>query len=58
MGNENRFLKEFVAVRLPTALMKQLQAVCQREQKTTSDLIREAIVNRVKKARDGESSVG
>lgn len=47
MGTKDR-LNQFVALRLPTALMKDLEALCKQQQKTTSALIREAIANRIR----------
>jgi hypothetical protein len=47
MGITKSFLDGFITLRIPTQLLKELQAVCQRDEKTTSDFIREAIVERV-----------
>lgn len=47
MGTCDSLLNEFVTVRVPTTLLKHLKALSDKEQKTTSAIIREAIVNRV-----------
>lgn len=51
MGTTKSILSGFVTLRVPTQLLKELDALCQKERKTTSALIREAIVERVSAAR-------
>lgn len=40
-------MNEFVTVRVPTTLLNHLKALSDKEQKTTSAIIREAIVDRI-----------
>lgn len=54
MGTTTSFLNEFVTVRVPKTLLKQVQALSVKEQKTTSAVIREAIVDRVSAGRESK----
>lgn len=54
MGIKHRLLNEFVTVRVPRTLLKQVQALSEKEHKTTSAVIREAIVDRLSDGRDSK----
>lgn len=49
MGTCDRMLNEFVTVRVTKTLLKQMEAFCQKEQTTTSVMIREAITDKMRR---------
>lgn len=48
MGTCDRMLNEFVTVRVTKTLLKQMEAFCQKEQTTTSVMIRAAIADKIR----------
>lgn len=50
MGTCDRMLNEFVTVRVTKTLLKQMEAFCQKEQTTTSVMIRAAIADKLRSA--------